>query len=134
MLAHTFVRKCLMAMVAGLICGAGQPGQASAAEQAPAVLVWATNLHDTRRAAVAAFEADHPGVRIRILPIATPWKLYLQCLYGQCPDVITFFQVGAFQTFARNNLLLPLPPENPWPHYSALRDYAFRRGDGAHLA
>lgn len=134
LLADTLIRKWLMAILAGLICWAGQPGQAPAAGQDPAVLVWATNLHDTRRAAVAAFEAEHPHARIRILPIATPWKLYLQCLYGQCPDVITFFQVGAFQTFARNNLLLPLPTERPWPHYAALRDYAFRRGDGAHLA
>ncbi len=97
-------------------------------------LVWATNAHPTRSAAVVAFERANPDVRIRILPVATPWKLQLQCRFGRCPDILTFFQTHAFQDFARDDLLLPLPQETPWPHFTTLQAYAFRSRDGALMA
>ena len=106
----------------------------SACRQAPSEKVeisWATNQHFTRSEAADRFERENPGIRVRIRPVSEPRQFLLQCLFGESPDVITFFQVDSFQAFAGNNLLLPLPAEDyqPWPFYAGLKDYCFRHGD-----
>ena len=97
---------------------------------------WATNQHHTRMDAIDHFEKENPGIRVKIRPISEPRQFFLQCLYGDAPDVITFFQADTFQSFARNDLLLPLNPGNytPWPFYQGLKDYCFRRGDNILMA
>jgi len=97
---------------------------------------WATNQNHTRMDAIAYFEKENPGIRVKIRPISEPRQFFLQCLYGDAPDVITFFQVDTFQAFARNGLLFPLNSNNytPWPFYQGLRDYCFRRGDDVLMA
>lgn len=97
---------------------------------------WATNQHHTRFDAIRHFERENPGIRVQIRPISEPRQFFLQCLFGDAPDVITFFQVGAFQTFACNDLLRCLNPEDyrPWPFYAGQKDYCFRRGDNALMA
>ena len=97
---------------------------------------WATNQHFTRFEAVAGFERNNPGIKVKIRPVSEPRQFLLQCLFGQPPDVITFFQVDSFQSFAGNGMLLPLPAGEyqPWPFYQGLRDYCFRRGDNALMA
>lgn len=97
---------------------------------------WATNQHHTRMDAIAHFEKENPGIRVKIRPISEPRQFFLQCLYGDAPDVITFFQVDTFQTFAGNGLLLPLNSDNytTWPFYRGLRDYCFRSGDDVLMA
>lgn len=99
-------------------------------------IAWATNPHHTRMDAIAYFEKENPDIRVNIRPISEPRQFFLQCLYGDAPDVITFFQADLFQSFARNDLLLPLAPDNysPWPFYEGLKDYCFRRGDGLLMA
>lgn len=96
---------------------------------------WATNQHHTRMDAIAHFEKQNPGIKVKIRPISEPRQFFLQCLYGDAPDVITFFHADTFQSFARNDLLLPLNPDDytPWPFYQGLKDYCFRRGGDAIL-
>ncbi|OPX39225.1 MAG: hypothetical protein B1H11_03535 [Desulfobacteraceae bacterium 4484_190.1] len=97
---------------------------------------WATNQHYTRMDAIAHFEKENPDIRVKIRPISEPRQFFLQCLYGDAPDVITFFQVDTFQSFARNGLLLPLNSDDymSWPFYRGLRDYCFRRDDDVLMA
>lgn len=97
---------------------------------------WATNQHFTRFEAVSRFEHENPGIRVNIRPVSEPRQFLLQCLYGDSPDVMTFFQLDAFQSFAGNNLLLPLAVDTyrPWPFYPQLKDYCFRRGDQSLMA
>lgn len=99
-------------------------------------LSWATNAHVTRRDAIAWFERENPGIRVRIRPISEPRQFFLQCLYGDAPDVITFFKTDAFQAFARNGQLRAMGAEGvtPWPYYDALKDYCFARNTGALMA
>ncbi len=104
------------------------------AARQPVDLVWATNAHPTRSLAVQNFERQNPGVRIRILPISTPWKLQLQCHFGRCPDILTFFHPGAFQSFAQDDLLLPLPDVEYWPHWPGLKSYGYRETDKVRMA
>ena len=111
----------------------------SSCRQAPSETVeisWATNRHFTRFRAAAGFERENPGIKVKIRPVSEPRQFLLQCLFGQPPDVITFFQVDSFQNFAGNNLLLPLAAGKyrPWPFYAGLKDYCFRRGDQALMA
>jgi len=97
---------------------------------------WATNQHHTRMDAIIHFEKENPGIRVKIRPISEPRQFFLQCLYGDAPDVITFFHADAFQSFARNDLLVPLDINNytPWPFYQGLKDYCFRRRDDILMA
>lgn len=97
---------------------------------------WATNQHATRRAAIAAFEKENPGIKVKLRPISDSRQFFLQCLFGDTPDVITFFQVDAFQAFARKGLLKKLDQSRykPWPFYPGLQDYCFRVSDHALMA
>ncbi|PID73933.1 MAG: hypothetical protein CSB33_01105 [Desulfobacterales bacterium] len=97
---------------------------------------WATNQHFTRFEAVARFEQIHPEIRVIIRPVSEPRQFLLQCLYGDSPDVITFFHPDSFQGFAENNLLLPFAADEcqPWPFYPGLKDYCFRHADQALMA
>ncbi len=97
---------------------------------------WATNQHFTRFEAVARFEQLHPDIRVIICPVSEPRQFLLQCLYGDPPDVITFYQTDTFQGFAENNLLLPFAIDayQPWPFYPGMKDYCFRRSDQALMA
>ncbi len=99
-------------------------------------LTWAVNQHETRSDAVTQFERENPGIHVRIRPISDPRQLFLQSLFGDAPDVITFFQADFFQNFAVNGLLRPLDSKDyePWPFYAGLKDYCFRRKDGALMA
>lgn len=99
-------------------------------------LVWATNSHASRMDAVRWFEREHPGIKVRIMPISQPRQFFLQCIWGDAPDVITFFSPDTFQTFARNGLLRPLGYSfGPnWPYYTALKDYCFKLGTEVPMA
>jgi ABC-type glycerol-3-phosphate transport system substrate-binding protein len=92
-------------------------------------LIWATNAHVSRHDAVKWFEKENPGIRVRLMPISDPRQFFLQCIYGDAPDVITFFSADTFQTFAKNGLLIVLESgeQTPWPYYDALTDYCVNR-------
>lgn len=97
---------------------------------------WATNQHESRRAAIIDFEKENPGIKVKLRPISDSRQFFLQCVFGDAPDVITFFQVDAFQAFARNGLLRKLNDGDyrHWPFYPGLKSYCFRVGDGALMA
>ncbi len=120
----------LLAVVVALVAGC-RPAPREVVE-----LSWATNEHVTRRDAVAWFERENPGIRVRIRPISEPRQFFLQCLYGDAPDVITFFKTDAFQAFARNGQLCAMEAGEvtPWPYYDALGEYCFARNTGALMA
>ncbi len=113
-----------------LVCGC-RPAPMDGVE-----LSWAVNETPARRDAVAWFEKENPGIRVRIRPIGEPRQFFLQCLYGDAPDVITFFSADSFQAFARNGALFPLDPGEiaPWPYYDGLVTYCFDRKSGALMA
>ena len=109
---------------------------------------WATNGHPSRQDAANWFERENPGIRVVLQPISEPRQFFLQCLFGEAPDVITFFQVDAFQSFARNGLLLSLGDEcvgarsydqgnasvMAWPYYNGLKPYCFALENNALMA
>jgi len=109
---------CLLAIMAG--CRPAPDGTVT--------LVWATNSHPSRIDAARWFEKQHPGVRVEIMPMGDSRQFFLKCLYGDAPDVITFFSADTFQAFAENGLLRPLsgPSRSAWPYYDALQDYCFK--------
>lgn len=109
---------CLLALLAG--CRPAPDGTVT--------LIWATNSHPSRVDAARWFEKQHPGVRVEIMPMGDARQFFLKCLYGDAPDVITFFSADTFQAFAENGLLRPLsgPSRHAWPYYDALQAYCFK--------